>query len=362
MSIEILGLLYHADRSEFRRADKEFDPDFVRRHAELYDELGFDGVLIGQNARWPDPLTIAAHVAACTQNLRFMVAHRPGFISPTIAARMFATIDRVSGGRVMAHIITGASDLETQQDGDFLTKDQRYARSREYVDILRKIWTSPEPIDHHGAFYSFEKSFAEAKPLQRPTIPISWGGGSELALRFGAECADVFGMGPSTVAKAAELVRSVHAIAAPLGRLPEFLMTMRIIMAPDPDAAWTKARETLDAIVAFQKSGGVIGRAKGEIDRRSVAEAENARNGADPCLWTELTVATQGRTAATALVGSPAQLCDAIMRYVRVGVSRFILTGFEPVADTTAIGRELLPRLKAAAGGEPMVLSHNRGA
>jgi alkanesulfonate monooxygenase len=351
MSIAVLGLLYHANQSEFRPAEKPFDPDFIRSHARLHDDAGFDGVLIGQNARWPDPLSIAANVAACTENLRFMIAHRPGFIAPTMAARMFATIDRLSGGRAIANIITAASDAETQNDGDFLTKDQRYARSREYVEILRKVWTSAAPVDHHGDFYSFEKAFSETKPVQTPAIPIFWGGASDRAIAFGAECADVFAMGPGTIERTGRLVNAVRAAAAPFGRAPEFLMTMRVIMAPTTEAAWRKARDTLDAIVAFQNAGGVIGRAKGEGDARAAAEAEAARDGADPCLWTELTVATRGRTAATALVGSPDEICRALLRYHAIGVSRFILTGFDPVADTAAIGRELIPMLKAAASG-----------
>jgi alkanesulfonate monooxygenase len=357
MTIEVLGLLYHANQTEFRPADKPFDPDFVRRHARLYDEAGFDGVLIGQHARSPDPLAIAANVAACTQKLRFMIAHRPGFVSPTIAARMFATIDRVSGGRCIAHIITAASDAETENDGDFLTKDQRYARSREYVEILRKVWTSPSPVDHDGPFYSFEKAFCEAKPLQQPTIPIFWGGASDRAIEMGAECADVYAMGPGTVEKTAQLLNRVRAAATPHGRSPDFLMTMRIVMAPKADDAWKKARDILDAVTAFQNSGGTVGRAKGDIDQRIVAEAEAARDSGDPCLWTDLTIATKGRTAATALVGSPEQITEALLRYHAVGISRFILTGFDPIDDTIAIGRALIPRLKGATPS-----AHHRSA
>ncbi len=357
MSIEILGLLYYVEQTEFRPATRTFDPDFIRRHARLYDDLGFDGVLIGQNARSPDPLSIAAHVAASCQRLRFMIAHRPGFVTPTVAARMFATIDRLSAGRVAAHIIAAASDLETQQDCDFLTKPERYARAREYVDILRAIWTSERPVDHHGAYYSFEKSFCEAKPIQKPTIPIYWGGGSEAAIRYGAECADVYAMGPGTLKKTATFIEAVRAAARPLRRAPEFLMTMRLIMAPTTDAAWKEAQAILDATIAFQQAGGSVGRAKGDIDRRVVAEAEAAR-GEDPCLWTELTVATEGRAATTALVGTPEQLCGALLDYYRAGISRFILTGFDPIRDTIEIGQELLPRLRAAVGQKSALVSH----
>ncbi|EJU09942.1 alkanesulfonate monooxygenase [Sphingomonas sp. LH128] len=154
-----------------------YDPQFLRDYAVAHEEAGFDRVLVGQTATWPDPLSTAAHIAAVTKTLKFMVAHRPGFIAPTMAARMFATLDRASGGRAGVHIITGASDVETQADGDYLTKEQRYHRSREYVEILRRIWSSEVPFDHAGEWYRFNGAFALVKPVQEQ-IPVFWAGRS----------------------------------------------------------------------------------------------------------------------------------------------------------------------------------------
>jgi alkanesulfonate monooxygenase len=125
-------------------------------------------------------------------------------------------------------------------------------------------------------------------------------------------------------------------------------MSMRIIMAPTEYEAWQKASSILDAITEFQRGGGSIGRDKGEYSARAVAEAAAAiPDGPDRHLWTGLTVATKGRTHITALVGSPDQIADALLRYYDAGIGNFILTGFDRIADTIAIGEELIPRLRA---------------
>lgn len=156
MAIELVGLLNPGRGFEERGpANDPFDADFVAEFAQVYDEASYERVLIGQNARSPDPITIASWALARTQRLRVMIAHRPGFIAPTMAARMFASLDKLSKGRVGVHIITAASDAETRNDSDFLTKHERHNRSHEYVRILRQIcgrrpppfrarWSRPE--------------------------------------------------------------------------------------------------------------------------------------------------------------------------------------------------------------------------
>lgn len=358
--INVLGLLHHTDASEFRPPATAFDPDFIRRHAKTLDQYGYDRVLIGQHARAPDSLSIAAYAAACTQKLKFMIAHRPGFVAPTMAARMFATLDRMSGGRCAAHIITAANDIETQADGDFLTKDERYARSREYVEILRAIWSSDAPLDHEGRFYRFSAGSCDAKPAGG-SIPVFWGGASPLGIEYGARCADVYAMGGQSLERAGALVDAVRAVARPLGRHPAFCMSFRVILGATEAAAWRKARAILQAITDFQNAGGVIGREKGEADRAAMQEAEIAAKGPDPYLWTGLTTATKGRTHITALVGAPDQLISALLRYAALGVNNFILTGFDPIPDTIEIGRELITRLKTPASARALLGASQQG-
>jgi alkanesulfonate monooxygenase len=347
-AISVLGLLSWADGSEAKPAATPFDPAFVLRYAQVYEAAGFDRVLIAQNARSADSLVLASQVAACTRRLQLMIAHRPGFIAPTMAARMFATLDQFSDGRVGAHIITAANDAETRNDGDFLTKAERYQRSREYVEVLRAIWAAEAPIYHQGRFYRFEQGFSEVKPVQRPSIPIFWGGASGPGVETGGAVADVYAMGGGDLARIGALIEEVRAAAAPLGRDPRFLMSMRVILGPTEQAAWDRAYDILAAIEAWQQHNGVIGRDLGEYQDRRLAQALAMKaEGPDRHLWTRLTEATQGRRAILCLVGDYDQVALALLNYHAVGVSQFLLTGFDPLPDTEEIGRELIPRLKA---------------
>ncbi|MEC3911455.1 LLM class flavin-dependent oxidoreductase [Sphingobium sp. CR2-8] len=348
MPCEIVGLHFFANSSEVHPLKGVFDPAFIRDYAIAHEEAGFDRILIGQTATWPDGLATAAHVAAVTTRLKFMVAHRPGFVAPTMAARMFATLDRISNGRVGVHIITGASDVETQCDGDFLTKDERYRRSREYVDILRAIWTGAAPIDHDSDHYRLNGGYAEVKPVQ-DAIPIFWGGASDLAIELGAQCADVYAVGPGTLAQTDALVSRFKAEAARHGRNPGISMSMRVILGDSEEAAWDKAAAILETVTGIQAGGTVIGRDKGEGDSGTQGALDLAAQGArvDERLWTGITQATKGRLHATALVGTARQVADALLSYYDIGVDRFLLNGFYTIDDARLFGRELIPMIRA---------------
>ncbi len=351
-SIELVGLIATTRSSEASlNPQPAFDPTFVPEIARAYEAAGFDRVLVGQNARCADSLQVAAWVAAATTRLKLMVAHRPGFIAPTMAARAFATLDQHSGGRAGVHIITAFNDVETRCDGDYLTKDERYHRSREYVGILRQIWAAESPVDHLGRFYRFDQALSEVRPV-KGTIPVFWAGTSELGLRYGAELADVYAMAPGSVEQVASLVAKVQAEAVQHGRAPRFSMSMRLVVADTDAAAWDRASGLMRSVEQRQAAQGLLGRdlgAAAEAAQNKAAEADAA--GADPCLWTGLTKATQGRTQVMCLVGSADTLADALMRYWHAGIDNFLVTGFDWLPDTARIGEigaELRRRTAAA--------------
>lgn len=348
MPCEIVGLHFFADSSELHPTKGVFDPTFIRDYAVAHEEAGFDRILIGQTATWPDGLSTAGHVAAVTTKLKFMIAHRPGFVAPTMAARMFATLDQISGGRVGVHVITGASDVETQADGDYLTKNERYRRSREYVDILRRMWSSDVPFDFTGDWYRFNAGFALVKPAQ-PAIPIFWGGASDQAVKLGAQVADIYAVGPAPVADTAALVARFKSEAAKSGRNPGISMSMRVVLGETEEAAWAKAQGVLDAVTRFQASGARIGRDKGEGDTGTLAlqALVDRADCLDERLWTGIVKATQGRLHATALVGTAEQVSDALMAYYEVGVDRFLLNGFDTIHDVRLFGKQLIPMIRA---------------
>src|SRR5678815_3759554 len=146
-------------------------------------------------------------------------AARP-FVAPTLAARKAATLDRISGGRVSLHIITGGSDLDQGRDGDFVDHDTRYRRTDEYLTVMRRMWTEERPFDHAGEFYRVIKAASDVKPLQRPSIPLYFGGASEAARRIGARHCDVYMLWGEPLAAIRERIATVRAAAARLAPLP----------------------------------------------------------------------------------------------------------------------------------------------
>src|SRR4029077_1850942 len=130
-----------------------FAASVIAETARIHERAGFDRVLIGYFSDAPDGFLVGAHAAAVTERLGFLLAHRPGFVAPPVAARKLATLDQLSNGRLAVHIITGSSDAEQAKDGDWISHEARYRRSGEYVSLLRRTWTEPAPFDHQGEFY-----------------------------------------------------------------------------------------------------------------------------------------------------------------------------------------------------------------
>ncbi|MBL8629466.1 MAG: LLM class flavin-dependent oxidoreductase [Rhodospirillaceae bacterium] len=347
--IEIVGLVYHARSTEWRSLPPStFDRPFIVELAQAFERAGYDRVLLGQTATWPDNLAIASTVAAVTTNLKLMIAQRPGFIAPAVAARKLATIDQLSRGRAGVHIITAASDIETQCDGDFLTKDERYVRSYEYVGLLRQLWASDKPVHYTGQHFTLNGAAVDIKPYNGKSIPIFWGGGSPNAVKFGAERADVYALGPGTVADTAAQVARIQAEADLHGRKPRYSMSMRVLVADTDDAAWARAHQLLDDVIVNQERNGPVGRVKEEEAREGAVARKLAAmdERLDDCLWMGVTKVTQGRLQATALVGSPETVANALMAYYEIGITNFLITGFDPLPDTALIGKTLIPLLR----------------
>jgi hypothetical protein len=179
VSVEFIGMIQQQKVSEtYLARGPAIDIDYLRDFAQAHEKAGFDRILVPYQSTSPDAMLTVAYAAGVTQRIHFMLAHRPGFVAPTLAARQLATLDQLSGGRLAVHFISGGSDVEQRRDGDFLSHDERYARTDEYLQILRRVWTESEPFDHEGRYYRFEKAFSEVKPKQAPYVPIYFGGAS----------------------------------------------------------------------------------------------------------------------------------------------------------------------------------------
>src|SRR6202020_2412027 len=209
MSIEIIGMVATQDVSESRgsASGPAIDADYLTRFARAHEAAGFDRVLIGYHATGPDGFAVAAHVLNATTRLKVPIAHRPGFVAPTLAARKLAALDALTGGgRVAIHHITGGDEADQQRDGDFADHDRRYARTAEFMDVLRRELTAAEPFDFDGEFYRVRGAFSDVRPADPAGIPLYFGGASAAADGGGAQHADAYTLWGEPAAQAAERV------------------------------------------------------------------------------------------------------------------------------------------------------------
>jgi alkanesulfonate monooxygenase len=356
MTVSFTGLVAHRDPSEAGgRKQGAFDVDYLRAFAKAHEEGGFDRVLIGYGSTSPDGLHLGTYVTAVTERLGVMLAHRPGFVAPTLAARTLATIDQLSRGRASVHIISGADDVEQQRDGDFLSKDERYARTDEYVGLLRRLWTSGEPFDHEGKYYRFKGGFVEAKPVQQPHIPVFFGGSSEAAIEAAGRHADIYALFGETLAQVRDQVRRVRAAAAKHDRTIGFSLSLRPILADTEAAAWKRADDILARVRSARAAQGLTdfaGSPRSEGSARLLRAAEQGDR-LDKRLWTGVARATGARGNTTSLVGTADQVAEALLDYYDLGVTTFLIRGFDPLEDAIQYGRDLIPRVRAAVKNRP---------
>ena len=343
MGVKFIGYIGFNNSSEIY---PDFGRQIDRRHVEAAakaQELGgFDRVLIPFGSSSPESQIVAAHAAAITSKLGFLIAHRPGFTQPTLAARQLATLDQLSEGRVAVHIITGGADAEMARDGDTSNKAQRYARTDEYLSVLKQEWTAEQPFDHSGRFYNVRQGYSVVKPSN---LPIFFGGASDEALDVAGHHADVYAYWGETHAQTRELVARVRASAARYGRSPGFSMSLRPIIAGTEEAAWKRADEIVDRVRAIRESKGVATSDHEPVNVGSQRLLQTAAQGyrTDKRLWTGLAAVGGAQGNSTGLVGTPEQVADALLDYYDLGIDHFLIRGFEPLEDAIGYGRDLLP-------------------
>ena len=358
MSIEFIGMIASEQKSEIHPAQGPLiDPDYIARFAQAHEVAGFDRVLIAHNSSDADAVLVATHAAQHTTTLNFMIAHRPGFIAPTYAARLFATFDVFSGGRGGIHIITGGDSVEQRRDGDFLNHEERYRRTDEYVGLMRKTWTATEPFSHDGPYYKFENAFARVKPLQKPHIPVFFGGSSDLAIAFAARHADIYAFWGETLEMARDTIAKVRAACVAIGRAPEtmrFSLSMRPVLAATEEAAWQRADRIIERIRELR--GNDFGRSNvrpDSVGSKRLLEIAAGGKVRDKRLWTEVAAAVGAGSNTTSLVGTPEQVAESLLEYHAMGVTTFLIRGFDPLDDATDYGRHLLPLVREAAARNP---------
>jgi alkanesulfonate monooxygenase len=331
-----------------------FDAEVIAETARIHERAGFDRVLIGYYSDAPDGFLVGAHAAAVTARLGFLLAHRPGFVAPPLAARKLATLDQLSGGRLAMHIIAGGSDADQAKDGDWADHDARYRRAAEYASLLRRTWTEPAPFDHEGEFYRTRATYSEIRCRQQPHIPIYGGGGSDAAIRALAPNVEIFMLWGEPLKRTAEFMERVRREAARFGRNSSFSLSTRPILAETDGKAWDRARAILDRVLANR--GGAPAQQRQNVGSRRLLRAAAEAEVHDTCLWTSLAAATGAQGNSTALVGAPETVAKALLEYYKLGATSLLIRGYDPRPDAVQYGEELIPRLRE------LVAEHDAGS
>src|SRR5579862_1276301 len=334
-------------------------PGYVTEAARAHEAAGFDLVLVGYSSSSAEGFLVALHAAERTNRLGYLIAHRPGFVAPTLMARKIATFDHLTGGRLAMHIITGKTDDEQEGDGDFTPKAERYRRAAEYLELMKLAWSSEKPFDFEGEFYRVKGAHSDVRPLQQPHPLLFFGGASDGALDMGARHCDVYAIYAEPLASTGERIRAFRAQAAAFGRTPGFNVSVRPIIAASEGAAWVKADKILAAMSGDGGKSGTKESAKkgwsrqeamtGPVDNagRRLMRFALESDVHDERLWMPIARATGALGNTSCLVGTPEQVAQAILRYYRLGVGSFLIRGFDPYNDTMDFGRELIPRIRA---------------
>lgn len=352
-TVEFISLTHPNPSTELKPiATRGIDLPFFRDYVRSLEEGGYDYTLLPYGSSTADSFVLAAAVGQLTERLRPIVALRPNTVFPLVAAQQLATLDQLTEGRAVVHLISGGSDAEQARQGDYLPKDLRYARTEEFLQLLRRAWTERQPFSFDGEFYRFD-NFGPGFAPYGDTIPISIGGQSDAAFEVGGRHADIFSFWGEPLADLRTEIDRVNAIAAAAGRTdrPRIWVTFRPIVAQTDRLAWQKAYDYLDRISRTHSSGAARPpvHTKGtpqNVGSQRALEFAAKSDVYDRALWTPTAAATNAAGASTALVGSAETVAAAIVDYVDAGANLVSIRGYDTLNDAVDYGRYVLPLVR----------------
>ena len=326
-------------------AQRPPDIGYLAQVAQAAERLGFVGALTPTSSWCEDAWVTTAALAPLTQRFRFLVAFRPGLLSPTLAAQMAATFQRVSGGRLLLNVVVGGDDVEQRRFGDQLGKDARYARAAEFLTVVERLW-SGERVDLDGEHLSVAGARIAPHPV-RPRVYL--GGSSAPAIDVAARHADVYLTWGEPPAQVAEKVAEVRSRAEAVGRDVRFGIRLHAIARDTSAEAWAEAQRLLDHLDPKHVAAAqAVQRASQSEGQRRMVALHGGRLDAlevSPNLWAGVGLVRGG--AGTALVGSHAEVADRIAEYHELGIDEFILSGYPHLEEAYRVGEGVIPELRA---------------
>ena len=328
--------------------------DYMGQIAGAADRLGYYGVLIPTGRSCEDSWVVASAMVPLTQRLRFLVAVRPGLSEPAMAARMAATLDRFSGGRLLVNVVAGGDPVELRGDGVWLDHEARYEATDEFLAIWRGLMQG-ETVTRAGKHMRIEGGKLSYPPVQKPYPPLYFGGSSGTGQTVAAEHCDVYLTWGEPPADVAAKIAAMRQVAAERGRTLRFGIRLHIIVRERAEDAWRAAEDLIryvddEAIARAQKT---FARFDSVGQQRMARLHAGSRDKLEisPNLWAGVGLVRGG--AGTALVGSPEQVAERMREYQALGIDRFIMSGYPHLEECYRVAELLFPLLKRRVHAEP---------
>jgi alkanesulfonate monooxygenase len=330
--------------------------NYLRQIAQAADGLGYYGVLLPTGRSCEDSWVVASAVAPLTERLRYLVAVRPGLQSPSVAARMTATLDRLSGGRLLVNVVTGGDPVENKGDGIFLPHDQRYAITREFLEVYKALLAG-KTVNYSGAHIKIEDGRIIYPPVHDGGPPLYFGGSSDAGIDVAVDLVEKYltwGEPPEAVR---QKIATVAEAARKRGRRLSFGIRLHVIVRETNEAAWRAADKLIERLddETIAKAQKIFARMDSVGQQRMAALHGGRRDKLEisPNLWAGVGLVRGG--AGTALVGDPQTVAARIEEYRALGVDTFILSGYPHLEEAYRFAELVFPLLplsgKRASGG-----------
>lgn len=328
------------------KGGRGIDYAYLKQLAHAVDHLGYSGALLPTGRSCEDAWVVASSLLSVTERMRFLVAIRPGLVSPSVAARMASTFDRMSGGRLLINVVTGGDPVEQAGDGLHLDHDTRYELTDEFLTVWREEMQGKE-VNFNGRHLNIQGGKLLFSPIQTPYPPLYFGGSSVAGQKVASKHADVYLTWGEPPAQVAEKIEAVRKLADSRGRRVRFGIRLHVIVRETEGEAWDEADRLIryvddDAVAAskriLSRFDSVGQRAMSRLNRFEKEDLE-----VSPNLWAGIGLVRGG--AGTALVGDPPTVAERMREYAALGIETFILSGYPHLEEAYRVAELLFPEL-----------------
>ncbi|MBD8035893.1 LLM class flavin-dependent oxidoreductase [Solibacillus sp. A46] len=324
-------------------SDREPSVEYITQIAQAAEKAGFSTLLLPIGGNCVDSLVAASHLTAHTKTLNFLFAVRPGSTAPTQLAKQFASVNYWTNNRVFVNVVTGGAPKELENDGDFLSHTDRYKRTREYIEILKRLFNG-ETFDYDGEFYTLKGANLPLPVKEAP--PIFFGGSSPIAKEVATDVADVYMLWGETLETTKEELESVVKLAKEKNRNLSYSVSFQVVLGETEEEAFKNANKIISQIepeVLAAKHENTLKNGAVGVNRlhQLMLEAKDNNFVIAPNIWAGLTQVLSGNSIS--LVGTPKQVAERIVEFVDLGFDKVLLRGFPHLEVITDIGEKVIP-------------------